>query len=55
MGSQVSISFSAAHTGRVLYFGIAQVVGNNLMTKGGAPSYVSALQGVGPLGRKRGQ
>lgn len=48
-GDMVSMSFSTARTGRVRYFGVAQVTAIEIKEA----TYVTQLAGAGPLGRKK--
>jgi hypothetical protein len=51
-GMKVSLAFANAHTGRVLWFGMGQVVAQNITTEMDAVAYVSKVTGVTALGRK---
>lgn len=54
IGTKVSVAFSTPHDGRVRYFGVADVLANNITsTLQDEVAYVTKLYGDGPLGRKR--
>ena len=52
MGMKVSLAFANAHTGRVLWFGVGEVVAQNITTETEAVAYVTKVVGISPLGRK---